>query len=424
LRKIQEAAQAGYTRVLPTGRPDRIGQFIDRLRNDGNVLYGPELLAQTGKPQKVPGLVRHVWDTGTDKVTGAMNLGAGTAQKPIVDLLHGGDKAREAEFFSRYAPGAMGETLSLDKVLQEMGHSPRKGRIGRKRLEKLLPELQQHLRTRFPQGFVMKETRGVQSAGRFPTHKDDLLDLLNTYDQQNLGQVFQDKLNAVARSQAKNTNPVYREMQQTPGWSGRVLDQLRTSPDNVLVQEMLPIERKEGLRGTLADLLGNPRNQEIRVHVEGGRAVPELAVSRYDPLMHVFDRQKLTDAAAYAQSIIDKLPEEYRAANYAMDIAPVQTGGFKLVESNPTANSGLLSNVPLAPELLARQMTGRWGKHVAGAGAGAAAVGAGTAGALAGKGLDHYLTRPRNDTPTPTPSAPAPSPPAATPAPYAPGTKL
>ena len=40
---------------------------------------------------------------------------------------------------------------------------------------------------------------------------------------------------------------------------------------------------------------------------------------------------------------IDKLPDHLREASFAMDIAPLTTGGFSMVESNPSAVSGFFA---------------------------------------------------------------------------------
>jgi hypothetical protein len=232
----------------------------------------------------------------------------------------------------------------------------------------------------------MKETQGVQSGGVFPKHTDDLTALRKLYMERDLGNVFDNRAKEYNLSGA-NTIELFRQMQQEPGWAGRVLDIMQKSPEHVLVQEMLPLERKTGLRASLADYLKNPSSQEVRVHVERGQAIPELAMSRYDPLMHVLERDKLHGAAEFAQSIVNKLPAKYRTGTFGMDIAPMQGGGYRLIESNPSPRSGLLTQHPLAPELHGRQMTGRWSAPVSALGGSVAAAGGGAAGYLGGKAL-------------------------------------
>ena len=55
-----------------------------------------------------------------------------------------------------------------------------------------------------------------------------------------------------------------------------------------------------------------------------------------------FSRKDAARAEIWAQSIVDKLPAQYRFMPMALDIAVLKGGGFTLIESNPQGNSGFL----------------------------------------------------------------------------------
>jgi hypothetical protein len=357
---------------------------LDELRNDAKVVYQDELMKQDGVT-RVPGVVRHFDENQAFKLRGDLDIGGLKEQSAIRETIPYGDKLEEYKFFNRYAPGSMGESVSVADILKELGYRGGSRKLTDKQMEKFLPKLQEELRARFPKGFLLKDTQSSQSGGVFPKHTDDLTALNKLYKERDLGNMFDQRMKGIDNAAAMG--PVYRDMQQEPGWAGRVLSIMQRSPEHVLAQEMLPIERKTGLRGSLADLLENPRSQEVRVHVERGQAIPELAMSRYDPLMHVFERDKLHGAAEFAQSIVDKLPAKYRNSNFGMDIAPMQGGGYRMIESNPSARSGVIRQHPIGSELLARQLTGRWSAPVSALGGGVAAAGGGAAGYLGGKAL-------------------------------------
>jgi hypothetical protein len=158
------------------------------------------------------------------------------------------------------------------------------------------------------------------------------------------------------------------------------------NPGQALVQRKIKIQKPGAIRTALGEAIGaNPISKELRVHVINGQVIPEMTFARFDPTVHVFDRQHLSGASEFAQKhIMDKMPKHMRNSSFNMDIAPLEGGGYRMIESNPGSNSGIIDvrKNPFAGAMMRKGLTGQWGKEVAGAGAavGAGAVGAGAYG--------------------------------------------
>jgi len=342
--------------------------------------------------QEVPGAVRQFGPFEEAWVKGRKHTGAGGKMEALEERI-GEDKWKEYQFFQRHAPGSMPETVNVGGVIKDLGY--KKIPKGKKQRAQLLDELQAELRQRYPEGFIMKELGGVQSGGIFPTHKSEFSKLHQQFGESGLEKPIEqmwagtypgaDKLNA------SDIDKIIAGWKQDPSYAGRVLQNIMKDPRSAIVQRNVNIEKPGFLRRMVGKAMGQPASKEVRVHVEGGRAIPELAVPRFDPTMGFMEPGKVRGAAEHAQGIIDKLPKTYgNTGTFAMDIAPLEGGGYTLIEANPGGQSGLLFRDPTAGPKLRKALTGRWGPGAAGgmAAAGATGIGlgagAGTYGAGAG----------------------------------------
>lgn len=372
LRAMQEASRGKFTRVV--NRPDPgtwQGRLLDRVRyaGGGNVHY--QGVAPAGGPMQVPGVVRHHGASGRAHITGDVDVGL---NDKLTDMPNHRNKMDEFNYFNKHTPGSMGTSKPMGDVLREMGYTPSTFPKDDEGRAELLKKLQTHLAKTHPNGFVLKDTDGFQSGGAFPSEKHDFVDLYSGYNQRGLGKKFE-----APTGDNDELNARMRELQQDPYFGGRVFNKLFTSPkDGVMVQEKLPIAQLSGWRAGLNQLLGakNP-SREYRVHVENGVATPQLTTGRFDPLSAIFDRKGHVEAATHAQGIVDKLPVSARTGTFGMDVAPMVGGGHRLIESNPSGQSGMLLNDPRMAINSHKHYTGQHSKLVSGLGAGGAAMGAG-----------------------------------------------
>lgn len=388
LRAIQKASKGRFARTIHDKPKSRAGQWLQKKLYDADELKHISE-KQPKKPMKFEGAVHHFdpeW--GPKYLKGTVNPGTSPASQGLSNRI-AEDKWREYLFFEKHAPGSMARTQSMQQVMRQMGvkrvpKDPKKQR-------QLMDELQGRLGKSYgteagkeaPGGYLLKEIGGAQSAGVFPQEKHNFGSLLSKSKQKKI----QSKLDKLDKQLDKDEitsaqwEKAFKELRGQEGFAGRVLEQTIKNPRNVVVQQKVPIAETTGLRRLVSKALGQPASKEIRVHVIGGKAVPELATARFDPTMGLFERKLPREASEYAQSIVDKLPKNVRQTEFGMDIAPLQGGGFKLIEANPGGQSGLLhpEKGPLAPFRLRKAMTGQWSPTVAGAGAGAGALAAGGA---------------------------------------------
>jgi hypothetical protein len=273
------------------------------------------------------------------------------------------NKWKEYKYIEQHAPGALPKTENLQAVLKSLKINKLPKASG-KRLE-MLQALETELKKRYRNGFILKPTDGSQSAGIFPSEKHNFQELYTEYKNQGLDK----KLRGLNKSD--NWDRDWARLRSRPGFAGRVLDEVMRNPSRVIVQHKLPLENVSLPGKIMSTLTNRPMTKELRVHVVNGRVVPDLVSSRYfHPLRGITDRKMFDEAGHYAQNIVDRLPKHQRG-NFAMDVAPLQGGGFTLIESNPGGASGMLhpENSPLNAWRLRKAMTGSYGPAAAATGA-------------------------------------------------------
>lgn len=369
LRAIQLASKGQFTRILENPGPGSgplgyLKHFLTRLRwaGGGNVIYRPGMhRLPKGSPEKIKGAVRHYTRRGDLHISGDVNLSANPAARAAYDLIDN-DKWKEYQIFNKALPGAMGRSEYLPDILKQIGYS--NVPTGKNAQKEMFRKLQEHLHKKYPKGFFLKDVHSANTGGRFPTDKTNFLALLNK-----------------ARKEKGN---VY-EIEDAHRTIAKIL---KRGPESAMVQERLPLQKGSRIGRLWAKIRGDdPMNtKEVRVHVINGVVIPEMTVPRFDQTMKFFGRRHLRNASAYAQKAVDKLPEELRNATFAMDVAPIKGGGYKIIESNPSGVSGLTS--PKWNSMIGLQMhkafTGQHSRPVAAIGATTAGLGAA---ALANKAL-------------------------------------
>lgn len=335
LAAIQTASKGKYT-YLARGSEEGTNPIIRAL----NKL----LMAGGGDVAYAKDLNRRSRLIGQAKVEGALLHDAAASAKGDVDLLgkgteafsklfgHG-DKAVEAKIFQKYAPGSVpGTTLMSELDVPFFGNR--------------LKAYEEQLRQKYPGGYILKTTQGAATRGKFPTDAKALAETL-----------------------------------AAGGPEADVVKQLLKNPTKVIAQEKVRIKPGNVLDKLWGALRGTPSTQEMRVHVFNGAVTPELTLPRYSPFASMSTAAQATEAENFVKDVLNRLPKNMQKGTYALDVAPVVGGGFKIIESNPGYRSGFLSPAhnPLASFQLHRAITGRSSPIGAGIGAGLAGAGAGLA---------------------------------------------
>ncbi|MBI3542157.1 MAG: amidoligase family protein [Deltaproteobacteria bacterium] len=224
------------------------------------------------------------------------------------------NKLVEAKFFEAFAHGSMPRALTLRELTR-----------GRTVTAKLLVHL---LNVEYPNGWVMKGAWDLSTESMFISDKLDLEDLLKKY--RNGFETFRKRV----EREMKGADPelVIGKLKEHPGYRGWKIVQMLAQPDLVFFQERLRIVR------------------EFRVEVQGGKVLSKgSTIDRYayksrkkEPL----DPEEVKAVEKFTQKLVDSLPEELRFLPYGFDVALIENGEFKVIESNPGGNSSFLEENP------------------------------------------------------------------------------
>jgi hypothetical protein len=406
LRRLQQAAQGQYTRVLPGTSAQRgaVGRFIDKYlaTGGGRVVYqgdAQRAFDAAGKRQILPGAVHHSDRAFSNVVSGAgENLAANKGTRDIYDRIKN-DKWREYQFFQRYAPGAMGRSQNLAQVMREIGYD--KLPIDPKERLAFLNKLETHLKSKYGKGFLLKDTLSAETGGAFPTEKTNFSDLYQRYlkadPKAKAQQLIEEQgkgLDPTALKALKKRIRAQMTKEHADVYSGRVFEKMFADPTKAMVQEKLPLTEGSMFGKLFGKLTNRPATQEMRLHVVNGALVPSMTIPRFDPSMYITGRKQMRGAEEYARGLLAKMPKKYRSGTFAMDIAPLKGGGYGLIESNPSGVSGFYNpeKMPIIGPIMHKAFTGQHSRAVAGTlaagGAGAAGVGA----YQLGKGLQPQAT--------------------------------
>jgi hypothetical protein len=326
------------------------------------------------------------WDWRTDDVpSGVVNPAIGPGkdaktQSKMWDLMQDMEnKGIEAKVLQKHAPGTSPRTLDVFELAQKYNLPDLSEDTPRKQLGKVLKQYQDAMKKEFGEGYIVKQKRyGAASSGMFPTEKHDLPELYEAWDKNLRKQYeFDSDISDDAMELAKK----YRTKDE---FRGKTIDDMIA--DNAIIQERLPLEEYTGRTAEKMRAAGQAPSKEYRLHVIGGKVIPSMATPRYYPRdpRFIAEMWRARKAAKWAQkNVIDKLPLEHRSLSYALDAAPLQNnGGFRVIETNPGAASGLLDTRknPFAQHQLHKVITGRHTRPMA------AMIGLGTGVGTAGAG--------------------------------------
>jgi len=233
------------------------------------------------------------------------------------------NKYVESLFWKEYAPDAMPKTLLLSELLAG----------GRMSVSHLLKQLSE----RFPTGWVIKGVWDLGSEKSLITDGIDIAAELESYKVSDFDlyrkRILRDKADFIAAA------PEYLQdkLKAHSHYLGWRIHELLRQPHLALVQERVSILR------------------EFRVEVIGGRVLGGgSTLDRWWYLYHYgLDNHKKKDYQAppqeffervekFAQEMVNQLPPELRGTPFGMDIAVLEDGTVKMIESNPGGNSNFL----------------------------------------------------------------------------------
>ena len=383
LRQIQEASK-GKMYSTPYDNVD-LSKLTPKQRRMRELIRGQEI--DINDPKQLKKLKEEggaLWDwTMDDPPPGVLSPALGATKDPKVqdarwDLFKDlENKANEARLLAKHAPGTGPRTMTISDMMYKHNLPELYEDMPREELHRALKQYQTAMKKEFGDYIVKPTSGGAASSGVFPTEKTDLVKEHDLWSNK-LKKQFDFEMEA-----SPEMNPVMEKFRKMEGFKGQTIDEMML--DNAIIQERLPLEQWTGRTAEKMRAAGQAPSKEYRLHVVGGKVIPSLATPRYypkDPRM-ILEFLKARKAAKWAQkNVIDKLPTDERSLSYALDVAPIQGGGFKVIETNPGAGSGLLDPAknPFAQHHLHRAITGRHTKPMA------AAIGLGTGLGTAGAG--------------------------------------
>jgi hypothetical protein len=234
------------------------------------------------------------------------------------------NKYVEALFWEEYAKGVMPKTILLENFGKKFNLD---------KLENLVGKLNEA----FPNGWVLKGTWDLGTEKNIITSDDDIVKEVHEF----LKSDFLSYKKAVEREMAEylEAAPEYvlAELKKHKNYKGYKIYKMLEKPHEVIVQEKLKIKR------------------EFRVEVIGGKVLGRgTTIDRYFYMYkYKFNGLSMKDYVPpsksviaqvenFVQSFVDKLPEELKTMPFGMDIALLEDGSFKMIESNPGGNSNFL----------------------------------------------------------------------------------
>lgn len=238
------------------------------------------------------------------------------------------NKLFEAKIFGKYAKSSMARALTLRELV---AGSARAGAPGAWSTP-LIHELVHALNVEFPNGWVMKGAWDLSTESMFISDQLDLPDLIAKY--RDGFEAFRAKTEKTMRGE--DPEDVLSTLKKHPGFRGWKIMQMLAQPDLVFFQERLR------LKG------------EYRVEAQGGKVLGQGSTidrysyrdKKYRRTTQTLDPTLVERIEAFTQNILDALPEALRYLPYGFDIALLENGEFKMIESNPGGNSSFLEENP------------------------------------------------------------------------------
>jgi len=353
LKKIREAAikAKGSSYVVRVWYPDAINKRYKKYYRKST----PITLVNGAKPEailRLPGesIVHHRRDV--DGIIGKYNpflINQDLGQYMV-------NKYFEALFVTKYAPDTMPETLLISDLNFEI-NSPLV-------LKKLLDK-------KFPRGWVLKRAYDTATTKSFLiTEKTDIKAALQDFN--DYKEIFyQERDRIINENPGANTDTITRLLKNfdKPGHHSNKLFRGAKPFLGFRVAMMLKKPYWTIAQEKIPQII-----REYRVEVLGGKVLGSgSTVYRYQgtPTESDFDenslliRDEVSEIEKFVQEqFLDKIPEKLRGIPMGLDIAVVEPGIFKIIETNPGGNSGFLVHSVRGVKALDKFLLNSWKEHI------------------------------------------------------------
>lgn len=211
-------------------------------------------------------------------------------------------------FWEDLAPGVMPRTRLLGDMVEPKEDPARVKKI---------------LNREFQNGWVIKGIYDQNtSLGGLISSSDDLG--LEVERAQQSGEL--DKIEALRFNTEIDGDARFKKMRASPGFKGWRIKRALKRPSHSIVQEKLAIQF------------------EYRVEVVGGQVLKGAGTARHKAVLQIlrWDKIEIEKAEEFVAEVLKRLPSPLRATPMAMDVAKLENGTYRIIESNPQGNSGLL----------------------------------------------------------------------------------
>ena len=271
------------------------------------------------------------------------------------------EKAIEAEFFKKYAPSSIPKSTTFFKGVKLHGT-----------LSERAVQLRAILDSRLGKKWVLKHSKDFQSAGTLVSNKTNFERLIQKYQHLKANdpvpgigvssrefrklektdpQAFVDHMNI--RRGYQQFDRIKRILQNPKMGLGQQKEDLifaPIAPRRTWLKQQINKALPERLRMDDTQYI-HAEPTEYRMHVVGGHVTgatsPRHAANTlgdYFDVVSPIQRPGYRRMHEFVRKTIKKLPRGAREQSYALDVAPLANGKFKIMEANPLSVSGFLQN--------------------------------------------------------------------------------
>lgn len=217
----------------------------------------------------------------------------------------------EGLFWMRYAPTDFPKTEKLSA-------------LGFTSLDNMI----ERLNRLYPSGWILK---GIWD---WATEKNGMvtseLDFKTALNSSTLADFEIHRSEVEQKAKWQNPEEIVWNLKQHPGYLGWKIKSMFENPETVMVQPLLKIKK------------------EYRVEAINGRVLGNgSTVDRYEYLSkdkNPIEVDEITAVERYVNSVLEKLPAQLRITPYSFDIALLENGEYKIIETNPGGNSGFIAS--------------------------------------------------------------------------------
>jgi len=227
------------------------------------------------------------------------------------------NKYAEYLFFEDFTPNLMPKTDLLSHVIGHL-NSP--------------IEIERHLRTKYPNGYMIKNVWDLSSERKIITDESHFSDLIASYQKSDFNEYAASLRSDQSRVEGSPDLWV-EKLKEHPDYLGWKIYQMLSNPSQSIIQAKVDIAK------------------EFRIEILGGRVIGgKSTIERfyYEPSNKEEDHDYRTsaelikNAEKFAQTILDQLPSRLRSTPMSMDVAILRNGRWVMIESNMGGNSSFL----------------------------------------------------------------------------------